>query len=188
MRRAWLYGCAGLVLLAFSAAGGYAADIVLNNNFNEVRPGELYRSAQPDALEIAAYANRYKIKTIVNLRGSNPGTLWYDSEVAASEALGITHIDFPMSAKRELTLAQAQALVEIFRTAEKPILIHCEAGADRSGLASALYLAAVSKVGEATAERQLSIRFGHISSPLSASYAMDLTFENLEPWLGFKDS
>lgn len=188
MSRNWLYGIAGLGLLALTAVGGYAADVVLNNNFNEVRAGELYRSAQPDAREIASYANRYQIRTIINLRGSNPGTTWYDSEVAASKVFGITHVDFPMSAKRELTQEQARTLVDIFRTAQKPILVHCESGADRSGLASALYLAAVSKTDEETAERQLSIRYGHISSPLSAYYAMDRTFEALEPWLGFKDS
>ncbi|MFD2031462.1 tyrosine-protein phosphatase [Ancylobacter dichloromethanicus] len=48
------------------------------------------------------------------------------------------------------------------KDAKKPILIHCQAGADRSGLASALYLAAIKKnSAEAEAEAQLSIRYGH---------------------------
>jgi len=184
----WLNGVLGLTFLALSAVGGYAADVVANNNFNEVRPGELYRSAQPSAREIAAYVGRYKIKTIVNLRGANAGTSWYDSEVAASRSLGVTHIDFAMSAKRELTQARAEALVRILREAPKPVLIHCQSGADRSGLASALYLAAISKTDEATAENQLSIRYGHISLPLAGAYAMDVTFERLEPWLGLGEA
>jgi hypothetical protein len=50
-------------------------------------------------------------------------------------------------------------------------------GPTASGLASALYLAAVAKRGEEEAEGQISIRFGHISLPLSAAYTMDRTFE-----------
>lgn len=183
-----LYTLGALAFIAICAVGGYAASVALNNNFNEVRAGELYRSAQPNARQIASYEARYNIRTIINLRGDNTGKPWYASEIEAAKGLGITHVDFKMSAKRELTQAQAQALIEIFKTAQKPILIHCESGADRSGLAAALYLAAVSKTDEATAERQMSIRYGHISSFLSPAYAMDLTFENLEPWLGFKAS
>jgi len=68
--------------------------------------------------------------------------------------------------------------------AQKPILIHCREGADRTGLASALYLAAIKKAGEAVAEGQLSIRYGHISLPFIPEYAMDRAFETLEPSLG----
>ncbi|TAZ44115.1 protein tyrosine/serine phosphatase, partial [Rhizobium leguminosarum] len=73
--------------------------------------------------------------------------------------------------------------------AEKPVLIHCNWGADRSGLASALYLAAIAKEGEAKSESQISLWFGHIPIPLiSKPYAMDQTFEALEPYLGFPKS
>jgi protein tyrosine/serine phosphatase len=65
--------------------------------------------------------------------------------------------------------------------AEKPILIHCKAGSDRTGLAAALYLLTVNKPDEAAAEGQLSIRFGHFSLPFLPEYAMDRTFEALEP-------
>jgi protein tyrosine/serine phosphatase len=36
---------------------------------------------------------------------------------------------------------------DVFRKAEKPILVHCNSGADRSGLVSALYVAAIAKLG-----------------------------------------
>lgn len=116
-----------------------------------------------------------------------------DSEVRKNRncnarKLGIAHVNFGMSAGRELTQAQAANLIAILDRAEKPVLIHCKAGADRSGLASALYVAAVAKLGEDAAEQQISIRYGHISLPVSETYAMDRTFEALEPWLGFPDS
>ena len=128
------------------------------------------------------------IRTIINLRGDNSGHHWYDTEIAEAKALNIGHIDFHMSSARELTQAQAAQLVEIMRNAPKPILIHCQAGADRTGLASALYLAAIAKTNEATAEGQMSIIYGHLPFSFTRAYAMDRTFEKLEPWLGLSAS
>jgi protein tyrosine/serine phosphatase len=75
------------------------------------------------------------------------------------------------------------------RDAPKPILIHCRSGADRTGLASALYLAAIAKTNEKTAEGQMSIFYGHLGLPImSRAFAMDRTFEMMEPLLGFLNS
>lgn len=56
------------------------------------------------------------------------------------------------------------------------------------GLAAALYIAAISHGGEEHAESQFSPLFGHFSVWGNPAYAMDITFEKLEPWLGFPDS
>ena len=94
-------------------------------------------------------------------------------------------IDFPMQADRRLDLKRAAELVAILRTAPRPILIHCRSGADRTGLASVIYLARIAKVDEETAERQLSLRFGHVGIPfLSPAYAMDESWEALEETAG----
>lgn len=178
----------GVILIAGLSVGGYLGALQLTGNFHQVVAGQLYRSAQPTAEDIAYYAKTYGIRTIINLRGDNNGSSWYDAEIAQAKTLGITHVDFGMSAHRELTQPEAATLIAILERAEKPVLIHCKAGADRSGLASALYVAAVAKLGEAAAEEQISIRYGHISLPVSAAYAMDRTFEALEPWLGFPSS
>lgn len=185
-RAAWAVG--SVVLIPALAVGGYLGGLQLTGNFHRVVANELYRSAQPTATDIAYYQKTHGIKTIINLRGENTGSPWYDAEIAQAKQLGISHVDFRMSARRELTQAEAANLIAILEHAEKPVLIHCKAGADRSGLAAALYVAAVAKLGETAAEDQISIRYGHISLPLSAAYAMDRTFEALEPWLGFLDS
>jgi protein tyrosine/serine phosphatase len=178
----------GGVLVFVLSVGGYFGALHLTGNFHSVVAGALYRSAQPTTFDIARYQKTYGIKTIINLRGENRGSSWYDAEIAEAKQLGITHIDFRMSARRELTQVEAADLIGILKRAEKPVLIHCKAGADRTGLAAALYVAAVAKLGETAAENQLSIRYGHISLPVSAAYAVDRTFEALEPWLGFPDS
>ena len=183
-------GRGALVALgAFAAvAGGFYAHMVWTTNFHPVIAGELYRSSQPSAAMIAELQKQYGIKTIINLRGENSGRHWYDKEVAEAKQLNIDHIDFRMSSNRELTQQQAAQLVEIMRDAPKPLLIHCQAGADRTGLASALYLAAIAKTNEATAEGQMSIFYGHLSLSFARAYAMDKTFEKLEPWLGLTAS
>lgn len=168
------------VLLLLGLGGAYLEFLQLSGNFNTVVSGELYRSGQISSQQLDNYATRYGIKTIVNLRGSNPGAPWYDTETAESQKLHIDHVDFRLSARREVTARQVTELIALLRSAQKPILIHCKAGADRSGLVSALYLVAIKKWSAEVAEGQLSIRFGHFSLPFIPEYAMERSFEKFE--------
>ena len=45
---------------------------------------------------------------------------------------------------------------------EKPVLIHCKSGADRTGLAAAIYLLTEGGKTLDQAERQLSLRYIHL--------------------------
>lgn len=178
----------GLVVVA-AAVGAYCGYLQLVGNFHQVVAGQVYRSAQPSAAEIAFYQQRYHIRSIINLRGAEAGKGWYDDEIAASRTGHITHIDFKMSSHEHLTQNKAARLIALMRDAPKPLLIHCKAGSDRTGIASALYLAAIAKEGEFVSERALSILYGHIGIPvLSASYPMDQSWESLEDWLGYVGS
>ena len=176
--------CLVLCLLA----GGYLGYLQLSGNFHSVIDGEVYRSAQPTPQQLQAYIKDYGIRSVINLRGEQVGRDWYDAEVEAANASGAKHYSFRMSASQQLSRDRAQELIELMAKAEKPVLIHCQAGADRSGLAAALYMAVIAKAGEQAAERQISFRYGHISIPMTAAYPMDETFEALEPWLGFGES
>ncbi|WP_422646706.1 dual specificity protein phosphatase family protein [Agrobacterium tumefaciens] len=174
-------GCCWAVATLVLSVSLYLFGIQYFGNFHEVVPGQLYRSSQPQTSQLDSYVKRYGIRTVINLRGANPAQGWYRDETSESTRLGVTHIDFRMSANEQLSMERVDELVSIMRDAPKPILIHCKAGADRSGLASALYLARVMGAGEEVAESQLSLRFGHISLPhLSKAYAMDETWETVE--------
>lgn len=166
----------------------YVGMLRATGNFHEVIAGELYRSAQPTAEQVDDYIQEYGIRSVINLRGTHPGTDWYDAETTVARSHGVVHRDFPMRASRQLSQAEAEELIRIMRDSPKPLLIHCQAGADRTGLATALYLAAISGAGEQQAEGAISIRYGHISLPISAAWPMDQSWERLEPWLGFEES
>lgn len=155
----------------------------LIGNFHEVLPGELYRSAQPDGQDIAYYAREKGIKTIINLRDEDRDE-WQAMEHKATSQAGIQLIEFPMSSAKELPRDKAEKLAELMRTAQKPVLIHCEHGANRTGLASAIYVAAVANKGEAAAEFQLSPYYGHIPIKGIGRYAMYSSWDKFEETIG----
>ena len=168
---------------------GYLAYLQISGNFHPVSAGTVYRAAQMDGQKLARWKREYGIASILNLRGRNEGADWYETERAVADRVGIEHIDFRMSDARELTDEEVQALLAVMRDAPKPMLIHCKAGADRTGIASALYLAGIEGREEHEAESHLSIAYGHVGLPyVSRAWAMDVTWERIEPWLGYPDS
>lgn len=170
-----------IALAPVFACAAYLGVQHIRGNFHEVDPGQLYRSGQLTADQISDYTQRYGIRAIVNLRGRNDKADWYRDEVAVSTALGIAHVDFKMSATKELPLDRAAELEAILRDVPKPVLIHCQGGSDRSGLASAIFLHTVRGEDIETAEGQISLYYGHFSIPyLSQAYPMDETWETLE--------
>lgn len=167
-------------LAAAICLGGYAGFLQLSGNFHTVVEGELYRSAQPTPVQLEAYVRDHGIKTVINLRGPSAGT-WYHDEIETAKTLGVEHIDFKMSASEHFTPKRADQIIAIMAQAPKPILIHCQAGADRSGLVSAIYSYWIAGKSEQASEGQLSFYFGHVGIPfLSKAWAMDTSWENLE--------
>jgi uncharacterized protein (TIGR01244 family) len=176
-------------LLAVAVVIGlYAAYLVHTDNFHTVIAGELYRSARPSPEEIAEWHKRYGIKTIINLQGAHPYADWYRKEKATAESLGIKFIVHQMSARRDVQADEVEQILNILATAQRPILVHCRNGADRSGLVSALYVAGVARGSEFFAELQLTPFFGHLPFAFLPAYAMDRSFERAEPRLGYPNS
>lgn len=179
---------AGIVAVLAIALAAWLVWVQRSGNFATVATGLVYRSNQPTPERLAAYTKAVGLKSVLNLRGADMGAGWYRAERQAAADLGLTLIDFPMAANRELTQAESAALLDILRNAPKPLLIHCKSGSDRTGLAAVLYLALVLGQDEELAERQLSIRYGHFAVPvLSAAWPMDTTWELIEAWWGIED-
>ncbi len=108
-----------------------------NHNFGTVQPERVFRSGQMPASALAQALRERRIKTVLNLRGSNPSKSWYRDEVSATRAAGATHIDVAMSSCLWMSRVQLRALVTTLDTAEYPLLIHCAWGSERTGLVSA---------------------------------------------------
>ena len=87
----------------------------------------------------ATYIKKYHFKSIINLRGSSNET-WYNDEIAISKEHNITHYNFGFGDRTKQSVETMEKLVKLMKEAKKPLLIHCKAGADRTSLASALYL------------------------------------------------
>jgi protein tyrosine/serine phosphatase len=167
------------LLLLFGA--GYFLYIEEQGNFHVITSGEAYRSAILDRGTLDYYVKKYNIKSIVNLLGKKPKEAWYKEEIEFSADHNVKHYDVSLPISHEPTEEDVQKLLEIFKNAPRPVLIHCKRGADRSGLAAAMWKVIVDKEPKSEAKKQLSIWYGHI--PIGKTIAMDRFFENWNPVL-----
>ncbi len=124
----------GLALLA--PPGGYIAWDQAHHNFGRVRPG-VYRSGQMPAEALGRVLEAHAIRSVLNLRGPNEAA-WYKAEQRTTLAAGATQIDVPMSSCLWMTREQFRSLVDLIATAERPLLVHCSWGSERTGLACAI--------------------------------------------------
>ena len=148
-------------------------------NFHAITPGEAYRSAQLDGDELKHYIRKYNIKSIINLRGKRTGRSWYRQELEICKRYGSRHYDLSIPADKSPSRDQLKTLRHLFENAPRPVLLHCKAGADRAGLAAALWKASVDSEPKALASKQLSLRFGHF--PIGPTSALDDFFKKWQP-------
>jgi protein tyrosine phosphatase (PTP) superfamily phosphohydrolase (DUF442 family) len=101
-------------------------------NLHRVAPN-FYRSAQPDAGGFKALAKDPGVKTVVSLRAFN-------SDEPLAEGTGIKLVRIKIHTWNIETEDVVKALAAIHRAqAVGPVLLHCQHGADRTGLITALY-------------------------------------------------
>lgn len=128
-------------------------------NLAEIAPG-VWRSNQPSPKQLARHAQN-GIKTVINLRGAPKESFWL-FEDEACRAHGLTLHSVGMSARRAPNRAALLELLRLFSTVQRPMLFHCKSGADRTGLAAAIYLICCEGRPLAQAQAQLSLRYLHV--------------------------
>jgi len=130
-------------------------------NLGEVAPG-VWRSNQPDPRRVARY-KAMGIRSIISLRGHRRASFTLFEEEACRDH----EIDFRIAHLGARTLMPRENMLEVldlFEAVEKPFLIHCKSGADRAGLASALYLLAHEGASAERAKDELSFRYLHLKN------------------------
>lgn len=127
-------------------------------NFDQIAPG-VYRSNQPSHRRFERYA-AMGIKSVLNLRGAAHHAR-YLFEKETVDALGLTMINVSLQARKAPAREAVQALIAAFRQIGRPFLMHCKSGADRAGLASAIYLMVIEGKSVEEARKMLSPRYIH---------------------------
>ena len=171
-------GLLAIALLLF--LGGAYAYVHGGGNFHEVEKGVVYRSSWLGSEKLEQAVDRLGVKSVLNLCGEQPGVAWYEGEVEVSRRRGVKFVSLALSANTALDASQVAKLAEVVRDAPKPLLIHCRAGSDRTGLASAVYVA-LRGGSLRDAQDQLSLYYGHFPYFGSKSVAMDITLERFYP-------
>lgn len=136
-RRARVLSVAALLLVA----GGVAAYLWLGYRPQTVLEGRIYRSRQPGADDLRRAAGELGLRSVVNLRGAQPGREWFDEEVAATAELSLDRLDLRFRSFDWPPRPEVRRLVHYLDAAAPPMLLHCQNGIHRSGWASALVLA-----------------------------------------------
>ncbi len=113
-------------------------------HFRVVDEGALYRSGQPDKRDLERLRDAYGVRSIVNLRRVDEQNedegLSFDQERAEVERLGLRFFHLPMDGDADVDPDMVSRWLAIARAPDNyPILIHCKAGVDRTGLLTAVY-------------------------------------------------
>jgi tyrosine-protein phosphatase SIW14 len=109
------------------------------HHFAKVDPGILYRSGQPNEEQLTLLTERYHLRTVVNLRGTEGNADWYvvEQRFCAEHHLNFVTLDL---IDRDHIRSGLRRFLEVMAdAANHPVLVHCEIGSARTGFAVAAY-------------------------------------------------
>ena len=164
-RRGWAVATVA-VLLAIAGPVAWnngLRDALRPKNFGVVEPGRLYRSGQLSHWQVRHVLADHRITRIVSLvgRGGHPADV--AAELRAAGELHVRRDVFPLGGDGTGQVAQYVGAVTAVAAAQKagqPTLVHCVAGAQRTGGVIALYELLVEHRPAADVYAEMH-RFGH---------------------------
>ena len=131
----------------------------LYDNTHAISP-QMRRSFQPAPFHLRKFA-REGVKTIINLRGESPKG-YFRLEQEHCEKLGLRLENFRAYSRDVPSKEFLHGARDLFQRIEYPAVMHCKSGSDRVGLMSSLYLFIHVGLPLDEAQKQLSLRYGHI--------------------------
>lgn len=128
--------------------------------FGVVDPGLVYRSGQISPRMIEPTLRKHGIRTVIDLQGlANGPVAERDAEQAAVRALGIDYHQYGLSGNGTgpiVRYADALQTLVASERAGRPVLVHCAAGTQRTGVAIAFYRVLVEKRPPAEAYAEMA--------------------------------
>lgn len=128
-------------------------------NIHTVIHNQIYRSATPSKEALDYMVRQYHIRSVINLRGKHKRQQWYREETQAAQNNGIAMYNLSLPTKHYPDHQSLLKLVNLYETIEKPVLVHCKYGIDRSGLASAIAVLMSDNASISRAYYQMSWRY-----------------------------
>ncbi|AMV39015.1 tyrosine-protein phosphatase [Planctomyces sp. SH-PL62] len=122
-----------------------------------------------------------EIRTVLNLRGSNPDQSWYREERAAALDAGATQIDVSLSSCIWMSRIQLRTLVKALDEMSYPVLIHCAWGSERTGLVSAI--AELLRDGSTLDDARDELALRYLYAPIGDGRIMSEAIDQYEAWL-----
>lgn len=154
----------GLVGLVIAVGGGWLLyQRFITRNFHTVVEAKVYRSAQPTPEHLRRWASDHGIKTVINLRGNETRDPVVQ-EIATCRKLGLAYHCIRLPNYVHPERGKMIRLVDTIAAAEKPVLIHCRAGADRTGIISVIAAMQIGGLSYDEARPHLSWRYLHLDN------------------------
>ena len=162
--------------LTLGLAGWYHGTQYRASKVSPILEDIAYRSAQPTAETIEDAVATYDIKSVLNLRGTVGRHIPEEEE--AVEKFGLAYAVHTLSASVYPDPDVLLSVLHAYDGIPKPVLIHCRAGIDRTGLIATLLLIEQGEHPD-TADRHLSFLRGHMP-PWKDTWKLDSFVEMYE--------
>lgn len=142
----------------------------------------VYRSAQLTPAKFKRFVKEKNIDVVLNLRGESKSK-WYVNEAKAAKELDIQYYTYGFSAYRPPDRERFLKILDVLdkvKREKKTLLIHCKAGADRTGLMSAVVQNYIYDMPvEAAKKDSLSFYYGHWVKPHGV---LELVLDRYKPY------
>lgn len=173
------------VAIVLLLAGGVSyylySDISFSSKIIPVVENRVYRSGQLSKASLEKAIKEKNIRTIINLRGKISGSKWYADEKSVSEKYGVKLYDIGLDSNDLPKYHKLMTITRLLQESDKPVLIHCRRGVDRTSLVSALALVLEKDPPFSQIKNQFSFRYGVVPFYRSAG---PYFFSLYEEWLG----
>ncbi len=133
--------CSSFAMVADAmVADAKVADAMAADNFGTVVAGSLYRSGAPTGFpDMKVTVGDNGVKTVINLEDGWNDQFPIERERIWCERNRVTFLNPALSPFSKPKTAVIRQIVEMVMAAEKPVLVHCLYGKDRTGLVIAAF-------------------------------------------------